>query len=109
MTDKLFYNLWQDALVQPNKDLYIGEYGYPDWFDEISQDPAEIIDTLEQIHTAANMSVSDIIKKAGLSQAAFAIKFCIPKRTVEEWATNKRQCTPYLRLLFCRQLGFLSL
>ena len=108
MTDKLFYKLWQDALAQPDKELYIAEYGYPDWFDEISSDPAELIDKLDQIHTVAHMSVREILKRAGLSQAAFAIKFCIPLRTVEDWATQKRKCSDYVRLAFCRQLGFIN-
>lgn len=107
MTDKLFYKLWQDALDQPNKDMYIGEYGYPDWFDEISNDAAEIVHTLETIHDVAHMSVRDIINRAGLTQAGFAIKFCIPLRTVEDWARDNRKCADYLRLLFCRQLGFI--
>ena len=30
MTDKLFYKLWKDALEQPDRDMYIGEYGFPE-------------------------------------------------------------------------------
>ena len=48
MTDKLFNRLWQDALVQPNEELYIGEYGYPDWFDDISTDAAVVVETLQK-------------------------------------------------------------
>lgn len=107
MTDKLFNRLWLDALEQPSKDMYVGEYGYPDWFDEISTDEAEVVRMLESIHDVAHMSVKDIISRAGLSQPKFAVKFCIPIRTVENWATGKRECADYLRLLFCRQLGFI--
>lgn len=106
MSDNLFFRLWQDALAQPNKELYIAEYGYPDWFDEISTDASEIIQTLENIHEMAHMNVKDIISKSGLTQAKFAIKFCIPLRTVEDWATGKRKCADYLRLLFARVLGY---
>ena len=63
MTDKLFNKLWKDALEQPSKEMYIGEYGYPDWFDEISQEPQEISETLGNIHDVAHMSLKDIIKK----------------------------------------------
>ena len=109
MTDKLFYNLWLDALEQPNKDLYIGEYGYPDWFDEISTDAGTVVKILDNIHDVAHMTIRDIISHAELTQSAFAIKFCIPLRTVEDWATGKRKCADYLRLLFCRQLGILDI
>lgn len=105
MTDKLFYKLWKNALTQPDKELYIAEYGYPEWFDEISTDAAEIVKTLESIHTMAHMSVRDIISASGLTQSAFALKFCIPLRTVEDWAAGRRKCPDYTRLLFARYLG----
>lgn len=108
MTDKLFYNLWKDALEQPDKDLYLGGYGYPDWFDDISQDPDEIAHTLGSIHDIAHMSFRDILSRSGLTQAGFSMRFCIPLRTVEDWATEKRKCTDYIRLMFARSLGLLD-
>lgn len=108
MNDKLFAKLWEDALKQPNKDMYIAEYGYPDWFDEISLDPAEFSRILGNIHDTAHMSIKDIITAAGLTQSAFAIKFCIPLRTVEDWATDKRKCKDYDRLMFAKLLGILD-
>ena len=74
MTDKLFYKLWKDALEQPDRDMYIGEYGFPEWFDEISDDPSEITRVLKSIHGVAHMSVRDIILASGLTQSAFAVK-----------------------------------
>ena len=107
MTDKLFAKLWQDALAQKNLELYIAEYGNPDWFDEISTDLATVNDILTNIHKVAHMSIRDIIISAGLTQAAFAIKFCIPIRTVENWATGQRECKDYDRLMFATLLGLL--
>lgn len=109
MTDKLFAKLWRDALAQPNKELYITEYGYPDWFDEISTDSSEVLQILENIHEVAHMTIRNIISKTGLTQAAFAIKFCIPLRTVEDWATNKRKCADYIRLMLAKSIGLLNL
>lgn len=108
MTDKLFNKLWKDALDQPNKEIFLAEYGYPDWFDEISQDPQEISEILGNIHDVAQMSLKEIIKKAGMTQAAFSTKFCIPIRTVEDWASGKNKCRDYDRLMFCRILGILK-
>ena len=108
MTDKLFNKLWKDALEQPSKEMYIGEYGYPDWFDEISQDPKEISETLCNIHDVAHITLKDIIKRASLTQAAFATKFCVPIRTVEDWCSGKNKCRDYDRLMFCKLLGILK-
>lgn len=107
MKDELFYKLWKDALEQPDKERYISEYGYPDYFDEISQEPSEVVRILEGIHKVAHMSVKDIIASTGLSQRAFAVKFCIPTRTIEDWATGKRDCKDYMRLSFCRHFGLI--
>ena len=107
MTDKLFAKLWQDALSQPDCELYIAEYGYPDWFDEISEDVNEAVSTLSAIHRVANMSVREMLSESGLTQSAFAVKFCIPLRTVENWAAEVNKCPDYTRLLIARQLELL--
>lgn len=108
MTDKLFNKLWKDALSQPQKELFLNEYGYPDWFDEISQDPSEVIWILANIHNIAYMSFKDILKEAGLTQTAFSEKFCISLRTVQHWHSGDRKCPDYLRLLICKYLGILE-
>ena len=108
MKDKLFAKLWEDALVQPDRDMYVAEYGYPDWFDDISQDTEKVVEILENIHDVAHMSVKNLIYASGLTQAYFAVKFCIPLRTIENWATEKRKCTDYTRLMIARQLGLIK-
>lgn len=107
MTDKLFNDLWLDALAQPDKELYIAEYGYSDWFDEISQKPDEVMDILSSIHRVAHMSLKDMVKHSGLSQARFAEKFCIPKRTVENWCSGTNKCPHYTRLMIARLIGII--
>lgn len=118
MNDKLFRKLWEDALDQSNLELYIAEYGYPEWFNEIvgreegdlSEDElGEVVNTLTTIHRVAHMSIRDIISTAGMSQQAFSDRFCVPLRTVENWATGKRKCSNHERLGFCRQLSILSI
>lgn len=109
MTDKLFYKLWQDALVQPDKEIYIGEYGYPEWFDDISSDASEVVRILGSIHQIAHMSVRDLIATSGLTQSAFACRYCIPLRTVENWATGERKCADYIRLMFAKDLNLLKI
>lgn len=108
ISDKLFFRLWKDALDQENKDLYIGEYGYPKFFDAISDDVSEIVDVLGNIHDAAHVSFRDLLEFSRLSQANFGMKFCIPRRTLQGWILGERSCPPYLRLYFTRSLGYLK-
>ncbi|MBR1445210.1 MAG: helix-turn-helix domain-containing protein [Firmicutes bacterium] len=46
------------------------------------------------------MTIKEIRKLTNLSQADFAHKYDIPKRTIENWETenekNKRECPPYV-------------
>ena len=82
MRARLFEKLWADALAQPDKELYIAEYGYPDWYDEISQDPDEITAIL---------------------------RYGIPRRTVDDWTSGRNRCADYMRLLLARDLGLISI
>ena len=107
MTDTLFAKLWRDALKQPSLEMYIGEYGCPDRFDEIGENLDEVVSTLTKIHKVAHMSVREMLKEAKLTQNAFAVKFCIPLRTVENWSAEVNKCPDYTRLLLARQLHLL--
>ena len=108
MTYKLFNKLWKDALDQPDAERYIGEYGYPEWFDEISENLYEIVKILENIHEVAHMPFRKIIERSGLSRADFCERFCLAKSTVDKWVTGNRNCPDYYRLALCRELGILE-
>lgn len=42
------------------------------------------------------MDIRQLIAATGKSQAAFAAALHIPRRTVEDWITGKRQPPPYV-------------
>lgn len=109
MREKLFEKLWADALAQPSKELYIAEYGYPDWYDEISQDPDEITAILGNIHDVAHMDLRAILKAAGLKQVDLCRRYGIPRRTVDDWTSGRNRCADYMRLLLARDLGLISI
>ena len=106
MDSKLFYHLWQDALEQPNEEVYIAEYGYPDWFDQISTDAVEVVETLKKIHKAAHITMPELVEMAG-GRGLFCEKFCVPDKTVQGWIYSNKKCPDYLRLLFARELGLI--
>lgn len=53
--------------------------------------PARLAD-LAQIGDACNRSVRDILTVSGLTQARFCARFCVPRRTVEDWCSGRRGC-----------------
>ena len=65
-----------------------------------------IIGCLADDFTGAGDAAS-FIAKSGMTQAAFSIKFCIPLRTIEDWATDKRKCADYIRLMVSKEFGFI--
>lgn len=108
MTYKLFNKLWKDTLDQPDTEMYVGEYGYPEWFDGISENLYEVVKILENIHEVAHMPFREIIKRSGLSRPDFCERFCLAKSTVDKWAIENRNCPDYYRLALCRELGILE-
>ena len=66
----------------------------------------ELILELGSIWDLAHMSVAEIRAKTGLSQAKFAERFCIPRRTVENWE-SRGGCPDYVRLLLLRSCSLL--
>lgn len=62
---------------------------------------------LENIWNVAHMSVKDICKEAGQTQRQLATRFCIPKRTIEDWCWGVSKCSDYTRLIMAECLGTL--
>lgn len=99
--DKLFLALWSAALSSTDRDTFFSACGdAPD-----TDIPADSIDTLSRIWDAAHLTIRDIRQHTGLSQAAFATRFCIPTRTLEDWERGVRSCPDYLRLLLAQATG----
>ena len=47
----------------------------------------------------SNNNIKEIRLMTGLSQAKFAEKYGIPKRSIENWESGKRNCPPYVESL----------
>lgn len=109
MTKDLFFKFYHDAQDQPDLETYIAEYGYPDYFDEISDDPEKVVAKLSEIHRLAHMSIRELIAAAGMTQAGFAKYFDIPLRTLENWCGGSRACKEYDKIMFAELLGIIEI
>lgn len=109
MNNKQFYICVGEATCYSDRDSYISDlalsYLWED--DESSEIPPERIADLGEIYDACNRSVRDIVAAAGMTQRAFAERFCIPLRTVEDWCAGRRECALYMRLMMQECLGLL--
>ena len=110
MNDAIFSNLWGEALTSTDRDAYVSDWSLSSIWVDSSEEciPQERIDYLNQLWDAAHMSVKDICKVANLSQTNLATRFCIPRRTVEDWCRGISKCADYIRLMMILNLGILT-
>lgn len=109
MTDKQFYSIFTDALSDEgaSREAFVSDWALSSiWDDDDKQDiPGERIAEIGDVWDAAHLTIRDIRQHTGLSKAAFAIRYCIPIRTLEDWERGVRRCPDYLRLLLAQVIG----
>lgn len=107
-----FYTLFGAATTEQDKFRFIAEWSssyifFPDGEDGPDIDAAELSDTLANIWDVAHLTTRDIRRHLGMTQAAFAERFCIPRRTVEGWETG-RTTPAYIVLMLAELTGILK-
>lgn len=104
MTDKQFYTLWTEAQTSTDREAFISDWALSSvWEDaEDAPIPDGRADAIGAVWDTAHLTIRDIRASTGLSQVAFAQRFCIPRRTVEDWEAGRRSCPDYVRLLLAR-------
>lgn len=111
MTDTQFPACVREVPAYADIDAYVSDLALSSmWGDVEDEDiPAQRLDDLRSIYQAVNRTVREIVSASGLSQAAFAERYCIPRRTVENWCSGARECPLYTRLLLQRAEGLLKI
>ena len=107
-----FYTLFGAATKEQDRDRYIAEWSSSSIFypgenvPDINAD--DLAEALENIWDVAHLTVRDIRQHLGLTQAAFAERFCIPRRTVENWERRGGHIPPYNILAYADITGMLK-
>lgn len=104
-----YYNLVQDAQEANNLEMFISERGWQDWMDEYGDDTDALASDMASIWNAVNMPMREFRGITKLSQVKFGIRFCIPRRTVEDWEAGISSPPVYLRLFMAESLGVLNI
>lgn len=107
MTDKQFNALFSVALASADRDAFMADSALSSvWGDtEGAETPPERISAISGIWDVAHASIRDIRAYTGLTQAAFCTRYCIPRRTLENWESGIRSCPDYVRLLLAQASG----
>ena len=107
-----FYILFTAATKEQDRERYVAEWSASSIFypDENSPDidADEPADALGNIWDVAHLTVRDIRQHLGLTQAAFAERFCIPRRTVENWERKGGHIPQYNILAYADIAGMLK-
>ena len=95
-----FYILFTAATKEQDRDRYISEWSSNSIFYPVENVPDinadDLADALGNIWDVAHLTVRDIRQHLGLTQAAFAERFCIPRRTAENWEYKGKNPTYYI-------------
>lgn len=76
--------------------------------DETAAPDAEIYTTLVSLWRILRAPFRDFLRLLGMTQTQLSKHFCIPLRTVQDWAGERRSCAPYIRLMMAQALGALN-
>lgn len=99
MTNKEFKRLFMDAAEAESWEAYFAEH---------SGDAAGT-DVLENIWKASHLTFKKVLDASGLSQAAFADRFLIPYRTVQDWYARKSKPPVYIVAMLAELCGLVTL
>ena len=103
MTDRLFREIWQQAIDEPDEDAFISDVNCPD------KDFLTVQAQLRRLWHVAHDSFRDFLAAINMTQTMISTRFCIPFRTVQGWALGECPCSPYLRLMMAEALGYVTL
>lgn len=108
MTNAQYYTAVAEVANYTDRDAYTGNLALSSmWGDEEDAPiPPERIDDLGQIWDAAHRTFRDIAAAAGISVRQLAMRYAIPRRTAENWASgaNEPQLHELLAIQQCEGL-----
>ena len=109
MTINQYRGCIAEVFAYAERDFFVSDLALSEIWGDAPEDP--IRDSrraaLGRIWDAAHRTVPEIARAAGLSNRKLAERFCIPYRTVEDWAADRRDSPLYVRLMLQQCLGLL--
>ena len=109
MTDEQFYACYCEVKNYTDRDAFVSDMALSSiWGDDPeSEIPESRIEELVAVWDAIHRPMPEIIKMSGLSARAFARKFCVPYRTIENWSSGDRTPPDHERIMMQRLLNLI--
>lgn len=105
---EIIYELCLDAIEEPDRERYIAEYGYPEWFDDISDDPGECVEYLGKIHDIMHLPLKELLEPYHLKTVVIQKMLVLPRSTVNNWLQGVSDPPAWVKLLMIRRLDELT-
>ena len=97
MTYQRYYHYTRDYIdLGRSAERLLGEMGYPEDAPENADDYTRAVKVMG---AAADGDIKQLCELSALSMAAFAAKYGIPYRTLQDWCSGKRTPPEYLPML----------
>ncbi len=113
MTDKQIYTAFGETANYTDPDAYVSDMALSSLFtppdDPGAEVDPELLPQLSALWHVANDPFKTLLQRMGLAQTQCATRFCIPLRTVQDWAGGRRPCPSYLRLMMAEAAGVVDL
>lgn len=110
MTEKQIYRLCGEATRYTDPDAFASDAALslldPD--DPGQEVDMEIFQQLRILWHVYNAPFKDLLERMNLNQTQCSIRFCIPLRTVQDWAGERRTPPPYVRLMMAELTGIVG-
>lgn len=104
---ELFARLYREAAEYSDADMFVAERGWQsDWMDEIDAAGINVGMLLINVWELAHMDIAQLRRRTGLTQRAFADRYSMPRRSVENWESldNRHEPAGYLKMLIAYTL-----
>lgn len=108
MTDRQFNTIFSAALADDDREAFVSDWALSIiWGEDEAATGGELAERaalIGRIWDIAHLTVADIRRHLGLSQSEFALRYCIPYRTVTNWE-GRDSAPAYVVLLLARAAG----
>lgn len=108
MTDRQFNTIFSAALADGDREAFVSDWALSIIWGEddaaAGNELAERVVLIGRVWDVAHLTIADIRRHLGLSQSEFALRFCIPYRTVTNWE-GRDSAPAYVVLLLARAAG----
>lgn len=111
MTDKQLYQIFDETSNYADPDAYASDVALSllDPEDPSQEPDAALFEALRTIWHVSEDPFKALLERMGLTQTECSLRFCIPRRTVQNWAGGVNSAPSYLRLMMAELSGIVKL